>query len=63
MYPDYQSAFAIHEDKDIPHLHIMLNNCPIPLNKPKLTAVINPLNIQEMVDSMIDHKLGLPVQR
>lgn len=63
MYSDYQSAFAIHEDKDIPHIHIMLNNCPIPLNKPKLTAVINPLNIQEMVDSMINHKLGLPVQR
>ena len=63
MYPDYQSAFAVHEDKDIPHIHIMLNNCPIPLNKPKLTAVINLFNIQLMVDSMIDHKLGLPIQR
>lgn len=59
MYPEYQSAFSIHENTETLHIHIMFNNCPIMPNRPKLTDVFNLLSIQEKVEFMIDHNLGI----
>lgn len=58
MYPDYQSAFAVHEDKKYLHIHMAFNNCPVFLDKPKLSCVLNPYGIQKMVEGMIDRYLG-----
>ena len=59
MYPDYQSVFAVHEDKAAPHLHIMFNNCPIYPDKPKLSDVFNFVAINAAVNRMIDIHLGV----
>jgi len=58
MYPDYQSAFAVHEDKEYLHIHMALNNCPVFPDKPKLSCVLNLYGIQRMVEEMIDRYLG-----
>ena len=58
MYPDYQSAFAVHEDKEYLHIHMVLNNCPVFPDKPKLTCVLNQYGIWKMVERRIDWYLG-----
>ena len=55
MYPDYQSVFTVHEDKQSPHLHIMINNCPVYPDKPKLTGIFNLPTVRQVVDEIIDH--------
>lgn len=58
MYPDYQSVFAVHEDKKYLHIHMALNNCPVLQNKSKLSYVLNLYGIQKMVERLIDRYLG-----
>ena len=58
MYPDYQSAFAVHEDKRYLHIHMALNNCPVFLDKPKLSSVLNLYAIQNRTEAMVDWYLG-----
>lgn len=58
MYQDYQSAFAVHEDKEYLHIHMALNNCPVFQDKPKLSCVLNLFGIQNRVEDMIDSYLG-----
>mgnify|MGYP006389158067 CR=1 FL=1 len=59
LYPDYQSFFAVHEDKEHLHMHIVFNNCPIYPEKKNLTYCYNHLQIQRLVDSFVDCEIGL----
>lgn len=61
LYPDYQSAFIIHQDTNFIHIHVIFNNCPIYAEKPKLTCLFNRLTIQNLVENMIFNHLGIVV--
>lgn len=60
LYADYQSIFAVHEDKWYLHIHIIFNNCSIFPDKENLTNIFDIFRIRQKVDSMIDARLGLP---
>lgn len=59
MYREYQSYFAVHEDKEYLHIHIVFNNCPICSDKPKLTSTFNIFSIRQAVDTMVDYHLSI----
>jgi len=61
LYPEYQSIFVVHEDKEALHMHMVFNNCPIFPGKPKLTSVFNLPLLQDIVDTMISKHLGIPM--
>lgn len=61
LYPEYQSIFAVHEDKEALHIHMVFNNCSIFPDRPKLTSVFNLPLIHDMVDTMVSRHLGIPM--
>ena len=60
LYADYQSVFAVHEDKGYLHIHMIFNNCAIFSEVPNLSAIFDICRIQQMVDDMISGHLGIP---
>lgn len=53
LYTDYQSVFTVHENTSYLHLHMIINNCPIFTNKPKLSCVLNLPYIRKRVEQML----------
>ena len=59
LYYNYQSFFAIHDNTDVLHVHMMFNNCSAFDGIPKLSEVFNILTVRNIVDDMIDRHLGI----
>lgn len=59
LYPDYQSIYALHENKEHAHLHILFNNIPIDDSIRKLSNAMFINRIENVVDDFIGFERGL----
>lgn len=63
IYTDYQSVFTVHENTSYLHLHMIINNCPVFTEKPKLSCILNLPYINKRVDEMFDWYLENTIQK
>ncbi len=52
-YPNYQSIFTVHQDKEHPHLHMVINNIPLTGTK-TLSSYINYLDLETIASYIQD---------